>query len=221
MDMQEDGWVVCRVFKKKNLFKVGNGNEGGSSINSSDHQHLNTTTSQPRSFIHRSNEQYLVRPNGSPTPIQHNFELNKAELALHYPPMPTNSTTQYSLFQPQTLGLVQTHKPIGYDYAALPPDSPVMIKQLMSNPRDCESTGSESLRYQQACEPGLEVGTCEATPQQMGVTGRDDHEWGMLDRLVTSHMGNEDSSKGVRFQDTNPINQLSLRGEMDFWGYGK
>ncbi|KAL0351233.1 UNVERIFIED_CONTAM: protein BEARSKIN2 [Sesamum calycinum] len=28
----EDGWVVCRVFKKKNLFKVGN-NEGGSHIN--------------------------------------------------------------------------------------------------------------------------------------------------------------------------------------------
>ncbi|KAJ6744646.1 hypothetical protein OIU79_030886 [Salix purpurea] len=103
-----------------------------------------------------------------------------------------------------------------------------MVKQLMSNPRDCES-GSESLRYH-ACEPGLEVCTCEA-PQQM-VAGREDHlglnKWAMLDRVVTSHLGNDqDSSKGVRFDDasnapsTHPINQLSLREEMNFWGYGK
>jgi len=98
-----------------------------------------------------------------------------------------------------------------------------MVKQLMSKARDCES-GSESLRYQ-ACEPGLEVGTCEA-PQQM-VAGRD--EQGMNDQwavLVTSHLGNEDSSKGVTFNAANapsahPINQSSLRGEMDLWGYGK
>ncbi|KAK6246696.1 hypothetical protein SCA6_009786 [Theobroma cacao] len=211
----EDGWVVCRVFKKKNLFKVGN--NGGSSINSSDQQLNTSSSSQPRSFMHRSSDQYLVRHQ------HHNFELNKAELARHYPHM---QTPQYSLFQPQTL--VQPHKPLNYEFAAapaaLPPDPPVMIKQLMS--RDCES-GSESLRYQ-ACEPGLEVGTCEPS-QPMGVPGRDEgmNEWSMLDRLVSaSHMGHEDSSKGVRFEETNatavhPMNQLSLRGEMDFWGYGK
>ncbi|XP_021300036.1 protein BEARSKIN2-like [Herrania umbratica] len=212
----EDGWVVCRVFKKKNLFKVGS-NGGGSSINSSDQQLNTSSSSQPRSLMHRSSDQYLVRHQ------HHNFELNKAELALHYSHM---QTPQYSLFQPQTL--VQPHKPINYEFAAapaaLPPNPPVMIKQLMS--RDCES-GSESLRYQ-ACEPGLEVGTCEPS-QPMGVPGRDEgmNEWSMLDRLVSaSHMGHEDSSKGVRFEETNatavhPMNQLSLRGEMDFWGYGK
>ncbi|XP_022719841.1 protein BEARSKIN2 [Durio zibethinus] len=222
----EDGWVVCRVFKKKNLFKVGD--DGGSSINSSDHQQLNVNTtsssSQPqaRSFIHRS-DRYVVRHQHSHN-TQQNFELNKAELALHYPHMPT-PTPQYSLFQPQTL--LQTHKPICYEYPmALTSDSPIMIKQLMSNPRDCES-GSESVRYQ-ACETGLEVGTCEPT-QQMGVAGRDEgmNEWSMLDRLVTSHIGHEDSSKAVRFEDStnatsvHPISQLSLRGEMDFWSYGK
>ena len=100
-----------------------------------------------------------------------------------------------------------------------------MVKQLMSNPRDCES-GSENLRYQ-ACEPGLEVATCEPA-QQMVTAGRDEgmNEWAMLNRLVTSQLGNEDPSKGIRFEDVNPssvpqINQLSLRGEMDFWGYGK
>lgn len=102
-----------------------------------------------------------------------------------------------------------------------------MVKQLMTNnpPRDCES-GSESLRYQ-ACETGLEVGTCETTQQMVGGREEGMNEWGMLDRIVTSHLGNEDSSKGVRFEDgnattsVNQINQLSLRGEMDFWGYAK
>ncbi|GMY07960.1 protein BEARSKIN2 [Fagus crenata] len=211
----EDGWVVCRVFKKKNLFKVAN--EGGSSINS-DQQLNNMTlsTNQPRTFMHRDNS-YLTRQqhNGN----QPSFE---PELALHYTHMPPS---QYSLFQSQPL--IPTHKPLGYDYSTLPnSDSPaVMVKQLMSNPRDCES-GSESLRYQ-ACEPGLEVGTCEPA-QQIVTAGRDEgmNEWTMLDRLVTSHLGNEDSSKGVRFEDANAssahqINQLSLRGEMDLWGYGK
>ncbi|XVE70317.1 hypothetical protein DITRI_Ditri10aG0062700 [Diplodiscus trichospermus] len=220
----EDGWVICRVFKKKNLFKVGN--DGASSINSSEQQlsvnNATPSSTQSRSFMHRS-DQYLLRHQHNHN-TQQNFELNKAELALHYPGMATQTVTpQYSIFQPQTL----VHKPISYEYpAALPSDSPVMIKQLISNHRDCES-GSESVRYK-ACETGLEVGTCEPT-QPMAVAGRDEglSEWSMLDRLVTSHIGHEDSSKSVRFEDsTNApsvhlINQLSLRGEMDFWSYEK
>ncbi|GMI80930.1 NAC domain containing protein 70, BEARSKIN 2 [Hibiscus trionum] len=207
----EDGWVVCRVFKKKNLFKVGNNR--GSSINSSDQQlnmNNNTTSSgsqtQPLSFIHRSTDQYNLN-----STTQQSLELNKPDLALHYPP-------QYSLFQ------TQTHKAT-MDYieypslVGLPSEShhhPIMIKQLMGNPRDCES-GNENVRYQ-ACETGLE-----------GVGGENEgmNEWGMLDRLVTG-IG-QDSNKGLRFENTaatngtsvHPINQLSLRGEMDFWGYEK
>ncbi|PQQ17598.1 protein BEARSKIN2 [Prunus yedoensis var. nudiflora] len=68
--------------------------------------------------------------------------------------------------------------------------------------------------------------------------GRDHHdqggmnEWAMLDRLVTSHLGNDQdsSSKGARYDQhanaaassvTQINNHLSLRGEMDLWGYGK
>ncbi|XP_039039606.1 protein BEARSKIN2-like [Hibiscus syriacus] len=189
----EDGWVVCRVFKKKNLFKVSI--NGGSSINSSSNRQLNNTSSDsqtpPLSFTHRSN---------NPTTQQCLEELNKAELALHYPSL---HPPQYSIFQTQTQ--------VGYN--EYPP--------LIGNPRDCES-GSESGRYQ----AGLE-----------GVGGaRDDeiegmNEWGMLDRLVTSHVGiAQDSSKGLRFEasaaanggsSVHPINQLSFRGEMNFWDYGK
>ncbi|ESQ38526.1 hypothetical protein EUTSA_v10029403mg [Eutrema salsugineum] len=194
----EDGWVVCRVFMKKNLFKVVN--EGGSSINSTDQYNHdasnNSNTLQARSFMHRDSPYQLVRNHGATT-----FELNKPDLSLHqYPPI--------------------FHKPpsLGFDYTS-------------GLQRDCESAASEGLRYQQACEPGLEVGTCETEASHNHQQGLG--EWSMMDhRLVTCHLGNEDSSRGIRFEDGNnnsssvsqPIpasNQLSLRSEMDFWGYSK
>ncbi|XP_042493120.1 protein BEARSKIN2-like [Macadamia integrifolia] len=205
----EDGWVVCRVFKKKHFFKVEN-EGGGGSLSSSDHHQLNNTLSsnQPCTLTLRNTE-YLYKPN----------------LALHYSHIPA---PPYSNMHPQ---------PILHDFSTLLPSDTtnhpsMVIKNLLSNQRDCDSSGgSESItgqvHYQphhQACEGGLEVGTCEPTqPHMMG--GREEglNEWVML---VNSHLGQEDSSKGVRYEDANhlsvhQINQLSLRGEMDFWGYGK
>nr|ALC79038.1 NAC transcription factors 61 [Manihot esculenta] len=226
----EDGWVVCKVFKKKNLFKVGNG--GTSCINSSDHQQLNTSIIQPRSFMHNKDNQFLLIQSPTSTHHQPAFELNKSELGLHHPyPHMTAATPHYSLLQSQNL--MPTH-----DYSsALGSSTPLMAKQFMLTARDCEN-GSEDLRYPQSCEPGLEEGTCEPPNhhhQQMGVGGRSDHqhqhqglnEWSMLDRIVGSHLGNENASKEVRFDDRNdassvhPINHLSLRAEMDFWGIYK
>ncbi|XP_043697769.1 protein BEARSKIN2-like [Telopea speciosissima] len=216
-NLNEDGWVVCRVFKKKHLFKIenGGGGGGGGGLYSSYHQLNNTLSSnQPGTLTLRDTE-YLHR--------QHIHGL-----ALHYSHIP--AAPPYSNMQPQ---------PILHDFSTLLPsdttNNPSMVKNLLSNQRDCDSGGgSESLgagqvHYQphhQACEAGLEVGTCEATQQHM-VGGRDQegiNDWAML---VNSHLGQEDSSKEVRFGDANPtsvhqINQLSLRGEMmDFWGYGK
>ncbi|KAL5845598.1 hypothetical protein ACOSQ3_009122 [Xanthoceras sorbifolium] len=223
----EDGWVVCRVFKKKNLFKIGNNEASNMNSSSTDHQQLNnssaTTTNNnhnPRSsFMHRSSEnQYLLRQHQ-----QSLIELNKPELALHYPHDHHQIQTppQYSLFQPQTL--IPPH------YSALTSDSvgPVMVKQLMSNPRDCES-GSESLRYQAGgggCEPGLEVGTCEATADATThqMVGRDHdhhHHQGLND---WSSMLDQDhhANASTHHHHVHQINQLSLRGEMNFWGYEK
>ncbi|XP_031274924.1 protein BEARSKIN2-like [Pistacia vera] len=210
-NLNEDGWVVCRVFKKKNLFKVGNENSNMNSSSSDHHHHQLNNSSNPNHsrFIHRES-QYLIRQHHNQ---QQSFELNKpAELALHYP-IPT--PPQYSLFQSQTLVP---------NFSNLPSDSP-MVKQLMSNPsRDGGESGNESLRYHhhQSCEPGLEVGTCEPTPHHMVVAARDDQggltDWTMLDRLVSD----DSTTKGVRFEDaSHQINQLSLRGEMNFWGYEK
>ncbi|KAE8687910.1 hypothetical protein F3Y22_tig00111008pilonHSYRG00389 [Hibiscus syriacus] len=55
----EDGWVVCRVFKKKNLFKVVN--NGGSSINSSNRQ-LNNTTLQATAKLHHFPHAQIKQP---------------------------------------------------------------------------------------------------------------------------------------------------------------
>ncbi|XP_068318898.1 protein BEARSKIN2-like [Pyrus communis] len=245
----EDGWVICRVFKKKNLFKVANG--GSSSMNSSDHQQLKNTSSnsqlQARSFMHSHGEnQYLLRQQLHAATQAFELNNNPSLQYAHLQPPP-----HYSPFQSQALIPTFAHKPLSAcdDYSSQLPsdDSPShgMVKQLMTNPRDCES-GSEGLRYQ-ACEPVLEVGTCEPNHQLNTVAGgagaaggRDnnhDHqgmsEWAMLDRLVTSHdLGNDQdsSSKGAaRYEDANApssVNQinpqhLSLRGEMDFWGYAK
>ncbi|XP_058194426.1 protein BEARSKIN2 [Rhododendron vialii] len=229
----EDGWVVCRVFKKKNLFKVGGEGGGASNIMATDQLNTNSSNGNPSRTTymhHRDNHQYIMRH-------QQSFDLYKSsELALNYSHVPLpNYHPHINIIQEQNL--IPTHKLMGYDYSALPSDSPLMVKQLMSsNPRDCESGSDQNLQYQ-ACEPGLEVGTsCE--PSQNMVGGRDHHEnineWGMLDhsRIVATspHLGQEDSlSKGhehVRFGDANepsiqPMNPLSLRGEMDFWGYGK
>ncbi|XP_028075694.1 protein BEARSKIN2 [Camellia sinensis] len=256
----EDGWVVCRVFKKKNLFKIGNEGGGGANSISIAPDQLNNDSNapnqiQPRTFFthrHSRDDLYLLHQqqqqqqqhthvHGS----QQTFDLYKSELALNYShnpihipisvPYPSHHHLQAQNFIPPP-----THKSMGYvDYSTLPSDSPIMLKQLMSNPRDCESGGSENLQYQ-ASEPGLEVGTCEGSSQNMIAVagpGRDDNlnEWGlMLDRLVTTtpHLGHDEgSSKGVRFEDANASSsssmhhqmnqQLPLRGEMDFWGYGK
>ncbi|OIW05541.1 hypothetical protein TanjilG_23327 [Lupinus angustifolius] len=219
----EDEWVVCRVFKKKNLFKIGN--EGGST------QQLNNFSSDTnaRSFMHHRENHYLLhhhqqQQQNPRNPSGSGFELDKPELGLHYPLL-QHQNPHYSLFHSQQ-SLLQTHKDVDYDYSyasGIPSVPPLIVKQLMTNPKDCES-GSEGLRYQ-ISEAGMEVGSCEAAGGG-GRTGEGMNEWGVLDRLVTSHLGNnQDSTKAVRFEDdaANPhnINQLSLRGEMDFWGYAK
>ncbi|GJQ94476.1 protein BEARSKIN2 [Tanacetum coccineum] len=220
--VMEDGWVICRVFKKKNLFKVG-GSEGSRGSIGSDQ--LNLGSNQPGSFS-QANHQYLPYHQE-----QHQQLQTFVDLGLNHGHLPH----QYPHLQAQNF--IPTHKPLGYDFSNLPSeDSPVMVKQLMTSHGECDSGSCENqlpVGYQ-ASEPGLEVGTsCEPTQSLVNPAG---NEWGMMDRLVTSsHLGaaNEDgdsSKRVVRYENnTNasssstmqPINQLSLHGEMDLWRYGK
>ncbi|CAI9267150.1 unnamed protein product [Lactuca saligna] len=222
----EDGWVICRVFKKKNLFKVG-GNEGSRGSSGSDQ--LNHGSNQPGSFSHprvENHHQYLPYHQEQHQQLQTfvDLGLNHGHLPHPYPHL-------------QAQNFIPTHKPLGYDFSNLPSeDSPVMVKQLMSNHGDCDSGSGENQQLPvgyQGCEPGLEAGTCEPPERMVNAAG---NEWGMMDRIVTSHLGaaaNEDGSSSkelVRYENNanasssssmQQVNQLPLRGEMDFWGYGK
>ncbi|XP_057528053.1 protein BEARSKIN2-like [Amaranthus tricolor] len=195
----EDGWVVCRVFKKKNLFKVGNEQGGATASATSDQLLYNPTGSncndQSRPFIrsdHTNNPHY-----------QHH-------LLQRNDPQPTSS---FDLYMKPDLGLHSYSHP--HQIAALShPD------HYTTNPHHLyQATG--------ACEAGpiaLEIGPCESSnPHHQGI-----NEWTMLDRVV-GHQQDDDQQASAdnltsavhEMNQQQQQHQLSLRGEMDFWGYAK
>ncbi|KAJ8427289.1 hypothetical protein Cgig2_003025 [Carnegiea gigantea] len=189
----EDGWVVCRVFKKKNLFKVASGG-GGTTSAASDQLLCNTTGSsgstQSWPFIARdTNAQYhhhhhLLLRNDHQQTSTFDLYMNKPDLGLH------------SYSHPHQI-------------PALPPPVP-------------HSDYPHHL-YQAAgtCETGLglEVAACEPSNPQ--------NQWAIIDRVVGHDQDDhqQDQSNSNTLSSTvhqmNQQQQLSLRGEMDFWGYAK
>ncbi|KAK4337863.1 hypothetical protein RND71_042350 [Anisodus tanguticus] len=192
-NQSDDGWVICRVFKKKHLFKVGSEGGAAASLN----QLNNTSSNQPRAF----NSQYLLQQQAQ------GHGLNYSHIPLALPPY--NSHVQL-----QAQNFIPTNKLLGYHgFSRETSESPIMLKQLISSTdRGCSD---QNLPYHQ------EVGS-NCDHQNL-------NEWGMI--VTSQQLGQEedDSAKtvGVRFvHDTNTssmnqINQLSLSGEMDFWGYTK
>ncbi|KAG9459537.1 hypothetical protein H6P81_004045 [Aristolochia fimbriata] len=217
----EDGWVVCRVFKKKNLFKIGN--EGSTSVGNGSQNNINhQSQTLTLKDIH-----YDRRPENLQT-----FDLYKRDLAL-YPQVPSAAASgPFSHLQPPAIAKAA----LSYDFPAITTgDSPAMMKQFLSNSQSgnacdtAESLGRQVQHYQQACEGGMDqVGSCHEPEAQQMVEGRDEslNDWAMLDRLVTIGQDHSDPSKGVRFGDANAssvtqMNPIPFRGEMDLWGYGK
>lgn len=238
------------MFKKKNLFKVGNeggatGGGGGGHHHTGSDQLSSGSANQSQSqshqrvmMMHRDNSYMLHAQPG----------LNYS----HHIPV----AHQYTQIQAQNFIPTTNHGHIGYEFPAAvsiipsesssPPPPIMVLKQLMAA-RDCESGSDHHQGYQAAtnnCDSaGLEVGltcTTEASHQSLVSSREEDqqnlNDWpGMIDhhRLVatTPHLENlnEETSKShVRstFEDANTssmthINQLSLRNEMDFWSYGK
>ncbi|KAL5982814.1 hypothetical protein ACLOJK_016891 [Asimina triloba] len=182
----EDGWVVCRVFKKKNLFKVGN--DG-------------STSSAPDRLM-----------NGGISSADQARGLHTYDLALNYSHVPV-ATSQYAHLQVPAAHIQSTSKPIGsYGFSAMPAEpEPPMVKQFLSSQGACEGEDGlgRHLPYQQL-DGGLEVGSCEQAQQMVERRDESLNDWAM----------------GMRFVDGSaPVHQinhqLSLRGEMDLWGYGK
>ncbi|PHU30118.1 Protein BEARSKIN2 [Capsicum chinense] len=161
-NISEDGWVICRVFKKKNLFKIGN--EAGTAATSSHHQPPRTT------FTHKDDHSsYLLHQ----LP-QHGHDLNYSQV-----PVVATLPQYYTHNSNNNLELAQNlikSSSLGYHH-------------------EFSSSGADQSA---PCESGLEVASSNMN---------NDHQWG----INIDH----------RLVESNQINQLSLRGEMDFWSYGK
>ncbi|XP_060174335.1 protein BEARSKIN2-like [Lycium barbarum] len=128
-NQNDDGWVICRVFKKKHLFKVGN--EGGGAASS---DQLNSTSSHhSRAF----NSQYLLQQQAQ----AQGHGLNYSHIPLALPPY--NSHVQL-----QAQNFIPTNKPLGYhDFSGTTTESPIMLKQLMSSTNS--GCSDQNLPYQQ------------------------------------------------------------------------
>ncbi|KAK9054282.1 hypothetical protein SSX86_025360 [Deinandra increscens subsp. villosa] len=209
----EDGWVICRVFKKRNLFKVG-GNEASNGSIAYEERPNNMYQSRPFAYA-PDNHQYLTYDHHhqqQQQQQQQNFDLGLNYAHQQYPHL-----------------ISTTHKPPGCDFLNLPSEeSPIMVRQLMSNHRECNSGSCENqlgVGYH-TCEPGLEVDISGPTQNMINTNVREDtsNEWGMIDRLVSSHLGDANATKGLlRYRDDatssssmQPINQLSLGGRLEF-----
>ncbi|KAK1300847.1 Protein BEARSKIN1 [Acorus calamus] len=172
----EDGWVVCRVFKKKHFFKLSNEASPGLSVDNQTNS--NTITADHHAL--RDDTQYN-NPLSSST--------YRPELGLHYPHVPPVAAHYHP------------HVPPSYDFSVVLPS---------------QATGETGLG-----RPMQDVGReADGSP----------NDWAMLDRFVTSRIGGgqEDSSVvgaprfgGAAGTSVQPINPLSIRGEMDLWSYGK
>ncbi|CAL9122524.1 unnamed protein product [Musa textilis] len=103
----DDGWVVCRVFKKKCFFK-GSG-EGSTSQAMENHMSVAASHDQSPSL-----SSHYIHPN-----LGHHHHHN----GLYYSQMPTG---------PYSHGQVQdqmtNHRPSGYDFGVLPGDSAPIVK---------------------------------------------------------------------------------------------
>ncbi|MQM02041.1 hypothetical protein Taro_034799 [Colocasia esculenta] len=205
----EEGWVVCRVFKKKNFFKVP-GEKGAGTLGDRPPGHLPMIDpiylhhEEPAGFVHlQVPEPY--KPEHPP---------------LHYPQMapPKGNHQYYSHLQLQNFLPDHRASEVGYGFSSVLPG-------------ESSASGAVDVRAPyRVCEGGVGVGE----PMQLRVAageGRDrgSGEWALLDRMMsTGRLGEGDAAAAAaaegRYGGTEgplPPHEHRPAGEMDLWGYGK
>ncbi|CAI9105590.1 OLC1v1004539C1 [Oldenlandia corymbosa var. corymbosa] len=249
----EDGWVVCRVFKKKNLFKVGGNNESSGVASSDHHLHLNNTNNLNASTNHHQShintttsyaqhQQYLLH--------QQQNQHHGLGMGLTYnslvPPAPSHPAS--NLLHLQAQSFIPTHEPplggggsyhdhysahLSLTESALVPM--MQVKQLVMSggaantatttpTRDCESGSTDHGNNNNTLAP-------DHSHDQLGLEGKGDDnddqgqnnlsEWGVIDHGLVTTSTAPSAHDHQPENNNNNNNHLSLRGEMDFWGYAK
>ncbi|XP_047071023.1 protein BEARSKIN1-like [Lolium rigidum] len=190
----EDGWVVCRVFKKKCFFKIagGGGGEGSSSQSAEAGGGGHMTVSSPMGgHDHASMSSHYMH--GMHPQYHHQQHASSFYYSQMQPP-----ETAYS-HHVQVQDLLTNHRPAtdasggaGYDFSGLPVE-----------------------------HHGLEVGSSDGVAADGLAEGRDqtngtasDQQWQAIDGF-----GNGGSAATV--QQMSAMNPGQRGGEMDLWGYGR
>ncbi|XP_011621045.1 protein BEARSKIN2 [Amborella trichopoda] len=218
---EEDGWVVCRVFKKKNFFKVPQ--EASTSL---------SMEQESSNIMNHGVDRESVEREGSHRGLQYNHHLhhhNQPAFDLYKPPelglQFTNMNPSHDL-QMQVQAQIQSQRPpLGYDFSGLSASSETIAKPFLQIQRPCEGESfSKNLSYQ-ACDNGMNMNMAQCGAPQEMVEMREDNlnDWSAL--LVGSHLSGEDSSKAMRYSDanaaSNTINPAPLRNEIDLWNFAK
>lgn len=249
MLFQEDGWVVCRVFKKKNLIKIGNsegggGHNGGMIMMNSYDQQLNmsstsasTSCSQSRSiFTQRNNtiNQYLLHSQHShdlnyshiPVPPHHQYPQLEAQnfISTHNPIKPLMLTSTSNNYDHHNLLALPTGSTADYDQHQSPAViTNMQVKQFMSSNTNTSTRDHDC----ESASPAAGYQACEpgiesdqsSQPMVVSASARDDHQ--NLNEWDRLVITTSHHQDSNPTSSINQINQLSLRSEMDFWAYGK
>ncbi|PIN01572.1 hypothetical protein CDL12_25921 [Handroanthus impetiginosus] len=246
----EDGWVVCRVFKKKNLFKVGNseGGGGGHNINqngmvmSSSCDQLNmsstsasaTSCSQSRSFFTQRNDaafnQYLLHPHPAdlnyshiPVPPHHQYPQLEAQnfISTHNHINKPLMLNITSNYDHHNLSALPNSTTTDYDHHHSPAAiASMQVKQFMSSNTNANTSTRDDCESASPAPANYQA--CEP-----GIE---------CDQSSQPVVARDDQNlnewdrlviASSHHQDANhpssinQINHLTLRSEMDFWAYGK
>ncbi|GJN27520.1 hypothetical protein PR202_gb15550 [Eleusine coracana subsp. coracana] len=190
-DAQEDGWVVCRVFKKKCFFKIGGGGGEGSTSQGADAGgHL--AVSPPLGGHQGAIVPHYMHPH------QYYHAASSYYSQMQQVPGP------YSHHHVQVQDLLTNHRPgpdAGYDFSGLPVDHAAAEGGL--------DVGSSDGGV--AADGGGQMG--EAGRNQ--ASGGAEQQWQAMDGF-----SNGGSAAAVQ-QMTGAMISGQRGGEMDLWGYGR
>ncbi|CAN6228278.1 unnamed protein product [Urochloa humidicola] len=195
----EDGWVVCRVFKKKCFFKIGGGGEGSTSSQGGDTGgHL--AVSPP---LH---DQARAAALASHYMHPHQYYHHHAAASSYYSQMPAAPphAGAYS-HHVQVQDLLTNHRPAddagagGYDFSGLP---------VEHHPGGGLDVGGND----GVAADGGQMG--EGRDQQAG--GAAAEQWQAIDGF-----GNGGSAAAVQQMAGAMSSGAQRGGEMDLWGYGR
>ncbi|KAL6652675.1 hypothetical protein ACP70R_011600 [Stipagrostis hirtigluma subsp. patula] len=196
----EDGWVVCRVFKKKCFFKIGGGGEGSTSQGAEAVGH-HLAVSPPLGGHHDHDQARAAMASHYMHPHQYYHAASSYYSQMQAPAPPHAGAYSHHV---QVQDLLTNHRPAadaGYDFSGLP------VEQ--HHPGGGLDVGSSDGGV---AADGAQLG--EGRDQQAS-GGTAAEQWQAIDGF-----SNGGSAAAVQ-QMTGAMSSGQRGGEMDLWGYGR